>query len=121
MKKAALILLLTVYGLASFGVGLKQFYCCGKLASTQIGFTHQQKTEKDCCQTVYHFFKVSDTHGAAADIISPEKDIILLDLTPVNEGTTIASYQIPSVANGSNAPPLHCGVPIFIFNCIYRL
>jgi hypothetical protein len=125
MKKAAFILLLTIYGVSSFGISLKQFYCCGKLEATHIAFTpnDKQKTaEKGCCQTIYQFLKVSDTHGAATDIISPERDFMLLDLfTSVYQGTEIPGCQISGRANGSNAPPLHYGVAIFIFNCVYRL
>lgn len=126
MKKAVIILLLSIYALSSFGIGIKQFYCCGKLTTTHINFAHSNKLiasdKKSCCQTIFQFLKVSDTHGAAADIAIPGNDFAVLDLfTPVYQSIAITSFQITGAANRSNAPPLHSGVPIFVFNCIYRL
>ena len=36
MKKAAVILLISIYTLSTFGFCLKEFYCCGKLKSITV-------------------------------------------------------------------------------------
>ncbi len=46
MKKLLLIGLLLCYGLASFGVSLNYFYCCGKLKSVTIAVN--ANNEDDC-------------------------------------------------------------------------
>ncbi len=128
MKKAALILLVTIYALSSFGIGIKQFYCCGELEATNLTFIQQdvkkcgKQDEEGCCQTKYQFYKVSDQHAAAVDIISPTKQFTLLHVfTPIYTSLALVNQQLNDSANSSNAPPLHSGVPLFIFNCIYRV
>jgi len=128
VKKISLILLLTIYALSSFGIGVKEFYCCGKLETKDLVFLQQdkQKTGKpantDCCQNKYHFYKVSDTHAAAVDIFSPAKYFTFLPLNiPTFQGIALASQQLNIAANGSHAPPPYSGVSIFILNCNYRI
>lgn len=128
MKKAALILLICVYSFATMGFSLKQFYCCGKLNSTTLAFFQEEKqscskgNEKSgCCDNKYQFFKVKDKHINADDVHSPVKHFIDLHLyTPSFQDISFAS-QKPVVAYRSNAPPLHTGVPIYIYNCVFRI
>ena len=80
MKKIALLLLINIYALSAFGIGIKQFYCCGKLQSTSISFV-QNPTEKcdnggeksGCCKTKFQSLKVKDSHIAADAINNPVK------------------------------------------------
>jgi hypothetical protein len=126
MKKAALILLICIYSLATMGFSFKQFYCCGKLKSTTFSLVPQDKQEcgkgnekSSCCDNKYQFFKVKDKHITADEVHSPVKHSLdqylyissFQDISFVSQKTTIA-YK-------SNAPPLRTGVPIYIYNCVF--
>ena len=129
MKKIALILLICIYALSSFGIGIKQFYCCGKLKSTNISFIQDSKQkcgmgdEKGgCCKTKFKSFKVKDSHIAAGDISNPIKHFTELHFfTPAFEVQALTNKPT-DVANASHAPPiLHPGTPVYIFNCNFRI
>ncbi len=128
MKKFAVILLFCAYALASFGVVIKQFYCCGKLRSTNISFVQSKPTgckkgnEKNgCCKNEYQIFKVKDHHFASNALQQPEKffsEICIPAKTDNNENivplTEIITYS-------THAPPLLSDRPLYLMNCIYRI
>lgn len=126
MKKAASILLICIYSLASMGFSIKQFYCCGNLKSTTLSIVKDEKqqcnngtSKSGCCDNIYQFFKVKDNHITAGDISSPVKQIIdLLIFTPLFQEISLAS-QINTIAYKSNAPPLHKSLPIYLYNCVF--
>ena len=128
MKKAALIFLVCIYAISIFGFGVKQFYCCGRLKSITISLIQDAnlKYSKDnekrgCCDNKYQFFKVKDNHITADQVGSLVKCYIdLHPYTPLFREITFASQKI-SVSYRSNAPPLHTGVPLYIYNCIFRI
>ena len=128
MKKATLILLICIYSLATMGFSLKQFYCCGKLKSTTLSLVQEEKescgkgNEKSgCCDNKYQFFKVKDNHIAADEVNSPVKHCVDLHLfTPSFQDISFVS-QKTAIAYNSNAPPLRTGVPIYIYNCVFRI
>ena len=127
IRKFALILLLTIYALSSFGIGIKQFYCCGKLKSTDISFVEQDKkkcgngNESDgCCKTKYQVFKVKDSHVAAEGLSIPTKFFAELHLltSPIEiAALTIESKRIADPIHGPPPP----NIPLYIFNCVYRI
>jgi hypothetical protein len=54
VKKSLLTILLVCYAIASFGVNIHYFYCCGKLKTVSLVVTHQEKQckpdePKGCC------------------------------------------------------------------------
>ncbi|MEP6616783.1 MAG: hypothetical protein ABJA57_09405 [Ginsengibacter sp.] len=127
MKRLALILLIGVYSLSTFGVNIKQFYCCGKLKSVSIIASanpdrpFKKDTNDGCCKTKYKSFKVKDCHLGSSDIVSP-----------VNHYTDLVSFDYPfqkfispsqkvDVINGCHAPPLHPGVPVYISACVFKV
>ena len=128
MKKISLILMICIYSLSTLGLGVRQFYCCGKLKSTDITFVQESKgkcgmgTEKDgCCKFKFKSLKVKDSHVAADGIATPVKHFTDLHLyTPSFEIITLANQPM-NVTNTSHAPPLCCGLPIYILNCVYRI
>lgn len=128
MKKVVLILLICVYSLAIMGFSLKQFYCYGKLTSTTFFISQDEKQEwgkgnkkSDCCDNKYQFFKVKDKHISAGEVGSPVKYFVDMHLyTPSFQDISFAS-QKPVIAYRSNAPPLHTVVPIYIYNCVFRI
>lgn len=129
MKKIALILLICIYTFSTFGIGVKQFYCCGKLKSTDITFVQQESKEKcgkgdamgGCCKTKFKSLKVKDSHVAADAINTPVKHFTDLHLfMPSYKVMALANKPI-DIANSSHAPPLHYDVAIYILHCTYRI
>ena len=115
--------------MATFGVSLKQFYCCGKLKSVTFSVIAEDGKEKcvfgdkeGCCKTKYHSFKVKDKHFSTEAFKTP----------PATYGTHLAAF-IPAwqslsffpnqvvIINGSHAPPLYSGVPAYISICVFRI
>lgn len=128
MKKVALILLICIYSFATMGFSLKQFYCCGKLKSITVSLTQDTKQEcgkgnekSGCCDNKYQFFKVKDNHISAGQASCPVKYFIDLDIyNPSFNEITFAS-QKTTIAYRSNAPPLHTGIPLYIYDCVFRI
>ncbi len=128
MKKISLILLIIIYSLSTLGIGVKQFYCCGKLKSTDISFVVKDTKDKcgkgsigGCCKTKFKSLKVKDSHVAADGITTPLKYFTDLHLlTPSVEMPQWTSKPL-DIANATHAPPVHYGVPIYILNCVYRI
>ncbi|MES1224754.1 MAG: hypothetical protein ABUT20_55195 [Bacteroidota bacterium] len=128
MKKIALIVMVCIYALSSFGVGIRQFYCCGKLESTTISFEQEAKVKcgmgdenSGCCKTEFKSLKVKDNHVAADGIGSPVKHFTDFHIsTPNIEVMTLAKKPM-AIANPSHAPPLHDGIPVYILNCNFRI
>lgn len=128
MKKIALLLLINIYALSAFGIGIKQFYCCGKLQSTSISFV-QNPTEKcdnggeksGCCKTKFQSLKVKDSHIAADAINNQVKHFSeVINFTPSFENQKLLLQQTV-VNNRSHAPPLIHGTPLYILHCLYRI
>ena len=128
MKKIALILLICMYTLSSFGISVNQFYCCGKLKTTSLSFIHSV-TEKcsdnkmmvGCCKTTLKTLQVNDSHVAAT-----ASDKLVKVFTDVNlyyaatNSTSLSSSNIITAYSG-NAPPLHYNIPIYILHCAYLI
>ena len=130
MKKLALILLISIYTTATFGIGIKQFYCCGKLKSVTIAFVegasnkcNKANRTEGCCKTKYQIFKIKDSHVAVGGISNLSKHSTVIYLfTPSFE--TVALMTVPidiDIDKASHAPPIHNGIPIYVFNCVYRI
>jgi len=69
VKKIIILAILMVYGVASFGVSLNYFYCCGKLKTVSVAIASSiaekpdhcpMKEKKGCCEnkTVSHKLSV---------------------------------------------------------------
>lgn len=128
MKKIALILLIGIYSLSISGIGIQQFYCCGKLESTSISFVQhvKEKCSKDggmsgCCQTKFKSLKVKDSHVAADDISCPVKYFTDLHLFTTSFNVIASTNKPLHAANESHAPPFHHDIPIYILHCVYRI
>ena len=128
MKKAALILLICIYSLATMGFSLKEFYCCGKLKSITFSLTQEAKdkcgkgNEKgSCCKSKFQFFKVKDNHVSAHQADLPVKSFVDLYFYPPSFQDIFLISQRSTIAYRSNAPPLHSGIPIYIYNRVFRI
>ncbi len=80
MKKLALILLIITYSMSTFGVSLKEFYCCGKLKSVSVSLVDTGKAkcskgglEDGCCKLKFKTLKVKDNHFASVHPVLPLK------------------------------------------------
>ena len=128
MKRIILILLISIYTTATFGFSVKQFYCCNKLKSTSIAFTQtaDQKCGMDkkmdkCCKTTYKYFKVKDNHISNGSSAEPVKLFSDFEFPiPVYKAVALAGTHTP-IADYSNPPPLHHGIPVYILNCVFRI
>ncbi|KIO78897.1 hypothetical protein TH53_00885 [Pedobacter lusitanus] len=131
MKRILSILLLMIYTTASFGFSVKQFYCCGQLKSVSLTLKQavneqcSKGNEKDgCCKNQFHNLKVKDSHTVSDEVSSPAKyftDLHLITFNTFYQGPVLTDVQRIVINNPTNAPPLNHGVPIYIFNCIYRI
>ena len=127
MKKATVIVLLMLYTLSSFGIGVRQFYCCGKLKTTVLSIVPGPKkicsggSGDGCCKTEYQFFKVKDSHFGSQEINSPFQQVAEVYFSP------IPAWDVPFVKTevstnvSAHGPPLPAATPIYIFNCVYRI
>lgn len=130
MKRFSIILLLSIYSMATFGVSLKQFYCCGKLKSLTFSIIAENGKEKcglgdnkeGCCKTKYHSFKVKDKHLSTEAFKTPPAtyDNHLAAFIPAWQTVSFFIQQVV-IINGSHAPPLFRGVPAYISNCVFRI
>ena len=128
MKKIALILLICLYTLSSFGIGIRQFYCCGKLKSTTISFEQEVKGKcgkgdenGGCCQTKFKSLKVKDSHIAADAINTPVKHFTDQHLFVPSLEVMVLANEPMDIANTSHAPPVHHGISVYILNCNFRI
>jgi hypothetical protein len=129
MKKVFVSLLLCIYGLSSFGIGIREFYCCGKLKSVNFSFVQEAKEKcakgdsdnGGCCKKQHKFFKVKDNHMASYCVINAMNPFVFLHyINPEFKIPVYLSRQITS-DNRSHAPPPKSGVPVYISNCVLRI
>ena len=124
MKKIFLILLICAYTLSTMGVGLKEFYCCGKLKSKFITLTGNNKadcTTEGCCKTKHQFLKLTDNHLASADIYLPAKHFAAVAFyTPAYHILSFAQQAVHT--HNSHAPPLYDDdLPLYLSNSVFRI
>ena len=128
MKKAALISLIILYSLSSVGISFKEFYCCGKLKSVSVVLADLQKdqcrhgnSKDECCKFKYQSLKVNDTHFAADQVHAPANFYTDLRIPETPFPTDVLIISEARIINGSHAPPLYRGVPVYIYNCVFRI
>ena len=128
MKKFALIILIFMYTLSSFGISVNQFYCCGKLKTTSLGFTHAvtekcgaKKMMTGCCKTTFKSLQVKDNHVAATGFNNLAKFFTAVHLNYAAINLASVSTCKNSTAYSGHAPPLHYNVPIYILHCAYLI
>ena len=122
MKRSALILLTAIYLLSCVGIGVNRFYCCGKLTSVTLTFASADHVNKNnCCKHESKSFKIKDSHVTInATAISQSTPALLPNpanwtvVNMLNEQAIYTSYQ-------ANAPPGNPDIPIYAFNCTYRI
>lgn len=126
MKKFTLLLLICLYTISSVGVGISQFYCCGKLKTTSLSFIHANnikcgKGMQGCCKTTFKSLQVKDTHVAAAVITNPVKPFLDLLFSYADLSVSKVSVADKKLAYADTAPPLHYNVPFYTLHCAYLI
>ena len=126
MKRVSILLLLIVYGLSSFGIGLKSFYCCGKLESVSMDILHlseknASKGDDDCCKTTYKYFKVKDSHVMASHFSVAVRNSVTPSFTSPNFQTESYASNKTATVPEIHAPPLISSAPIHILHCVFRI
>jgi hypothetical protein len=128
MKKIPVIFLLIIYSLSVVGLGVRQFYYCGKLKSTTITFVQEVKEKcsnsnamKDCCKTKYKSLKVKYSHFGTDGVAGFVKHFTSLHSTiPLMQETEIASLPV-TVVYKNHAPPPQNGVAVYLRNCVFLI
>ena len=128
MKKTAAIFIVCVYALSSLGFSVKEFYCCGKLQSVTLSFHEdgnkecsKNKGKDKCCKTKFQYIKVKNSHLASTILITCSNDFQPLLSFATIHALKIVRFVAGIETNRSHAPPLHSGVAVYIFNCVYRI
>jgi hypothetical protein len=127
MKKIAAIFLLTIYSLTTMGIGIRQFYCCGKLRSTNITLLQESKEKcsntdamKGCCKTKFKSLKVKGDHVTGNSAVHFIKYFTDLDIPSHLFEINVVINEPMVVADTSHAPPGK-NIPLYIFHCDYRI
>jgi hypothetical protein len=129
MKKVFLLLLLSIYTFSTFGIGVREFYCCGKLRSIHFSFIQESKENSakgenaanKCCKTTHKFFKVKDNHKAADNLSDMSLPFVYLQNIASIFTTPVYFKGQPTVANGTHAPPPGTVIPIYLSNRVFRI
>ncbi len=109
------------------GFSLRQFYCCGKLKSVTLSFALGTKEKcgkgdgDGCCKNKHQFFKVKDKHISPDKVSNPFNYITDLYFYNPSSPITTFSVQETALAYSSHAPPSHTDVPLYIYNCFFRI
>jgi hypothetical protein len=121
MKKAAIILLILIYGLSTAGLALKADYCCDNLKSIKLVLAHGAKDKGGCCKVKYQSFQIKDAHAPSDVASAPALHFTSIHaLNSIFQSTDFAfeknNYFVPI-----HAPPLYQPSPIYISNCVFRI
>lgn len=128
MKRVTAIWLLLLYSLTLVGLGVKQFYCCGKLMETSLGLAssaeHHCKMDeqkKGCCETAFKTLKVEDSHFSAEGVNIPATFFFTLAGLQVPTWNIEPLIERPYHIHYGHGPPLYSSIPTYMLNCIYRI
>ena len=126
MKKITQIFLLVIYTASVLGISVNGFYCCDKLRSVSISFAGTQKDNKDkqdngCYKTKQQVLQVKDNHYAPDLLKTPAS--VYTEIAPLFfAGLHILNPQTEvCVAYQSNPPPLINNVPVYLYDCVFRI
>ena len=128
MKKTAFILLLSIYTVSTFGIGISKMYCCGHLQSTNLTVFEFPKLEctnnhsiSDCCKTSFKNLKVKDIHIGAKAFHSPLKQSTSIALFTCFFDETVFAKRSISRMDANHAPPPNHGILIYILHFLLTL
>ena len=126
MKRILVIAILMSYSIASFGVSLNYFYCCGKLKTISFAVnaepkSNTDKSKKGCCdnKTVTLKLKTDQkiSEQAAFHLDTPLSPVVLHTY----------DYNVANLATSGNINPLYKRPPPLnlpsrnILFCVFRI
>jgi hypothetical protein len=129
MKKGAVLILSFIYLIFSSGFVVQQHFCMDKLVAgnsaaergDQCGNCGMHKKEAgDCCKDIHKIVK-ADTHQKINESDSPS-----LPFSFIVPHNYLSLYQLPVTRQHlalpqTSAPPLHGGIPVYIFDCVFLI
>lgn len=128
MKKLLVILLLIVYGTASFGATVHIHYCCGKLKkvdftppkenSCKSGKAHMMGS-KPCCDNKQVELKIKSEQDASK-VFHASFYVDAIQAVHRNY-FVLAPLQNKNLLPEVFAPPPIASNPLFILNCVFRI
>ncbi len=99
MKRIISLLILVIYSLTTFGVGLQFHYCGKKISSIQVLFNDEHscscgkgEMKPDCCKNEIKYFKVKSVHSKSSTSSFPNYQFSLL-LPKIFDVKTIISFS----------------------------
>lgn len=125
MKKIAQIFLLVIYTAAALGISVKGFYCCDTLRSVSVSLTGTREDNTDtkdgCFKTKYQVLQVKDNH--CAPVLSAAPEAVYAEIAPLFYSCiqTIIPGSEPVVTHQSNPPPLLATIPVYLYDCVFRI
>lgn len=127
MKKIVTILLLFIFAGSTMGIGITQFYCCGHLKSTSISFSKSDKSNSaknhvfSCCKTTIKNLTLQGSYLGSDYIFGSVKSCAAAVLCTSCHNEKQPLNIMPHLLRQSLSPPLNQGIPIYIFDCVYRI
>ncbi|HMG83326.1 MAG TPA: hypothetical protein VK559_09860 [Ferruginibacter sp.] len=129
MKKISLILLILIYTSSTFGMVVKEFYCCGKLTSVSFSLENDSKVKNgkqvnlpDCCKTKAFSSKVKDNHTPSFAVVSPVKYFTQIEPHfSALKVVPLANSEFDFTSGAHDPPLLHSSTPIYIFIRVIRI
>ena len=127
MKRTALIFLTAIYLISFLGIGVNRFYCCGKLASVTLIYGAADNAgketgkKKNCCRNEKQSFKIKDSHYSIASFSLNHPAPLLISSFANQEKKSIINLLHTKIVFNGNAPPGHSDIPVYTFNCTYRI
>ncbi|HMR82754.1 MAG TPA: hypothetical protein PKE30_06470 [Niabella sp.] len=129
MKKLIVLTILMVYGLASFGVSLNYFYCCGKLETVSLAIANAQEEadhcpmgdKSGCCEnkTVNHKISVDQTAQSTLfySFLQSAPAVLPVPFFLTRENTLFATLTAPAY---KKPPPVLPDTDI-VFLSVFRI
>jgi len=129
VKKALVTILLVTYAFASSGVSVDLHYCMGKLIGLELDYSAKSgcsncgmstKAQEGCCDNKQIQVKVDKEQQVTYNNISLfNHQIAIAPEYPIIDGFLHSSTIIahPSI----HGPPLITHIPVYLFNCTFRI
>ncbi|SDF55345.1 hypothetical protein SAMN05216464_12023 [Mucilaginibacter pineti] len=123
MKKIAVVLLILIYSASVYGVTIRRFYCCGKLADVPVNASFKsggKAVGSACCKNIKINFNIKDNHFLAKNDLTLKAPVALI--TPaffISASPERISLNEISAYN-SQAPPAPL-YPLYILYSNYRI
>jgi hypothetical protein len=129
MRKVGVIFLTLLYTVSTSGVGVGNFYCCGKFKETFLFSPFnadkgckQNKKMRNCCDTKIVLIKVADSHAPSSSRINQCNDTVkqivpfsvqLFNLSSISIGRTVFAFS------NDVSPPI--APALYLSHCVFRI